>query len=249
MIRTLMQKNLEPHSGLFLQFLAVLLLGAQILFLWMFFSAESIEQLAVNDQVSGSRGPDIGFVASRFAARWKHGMAGNSPLYMPGFFAVGILTWLWTLGRPVWRVIPEWFVITAIAASIAACLAPFGAVRAVHSFVVFSGFTYSGSVPGFTLAGTAVSLYTLFTWCTGIYCVQLAITRRSMMPMGFPIVLNFLLLRLRPWAINNYTTQWTADVMSGQPVAIFSLLAVPASAFLLIVYQLRREGPPPENPV
>ena len=56
----------------------------------MFFAAATLEQTAELGWISAPPGRDARAVAYEFAARWRHGMAGNSPLYMPGFFAVAI---------------------------------------------------------------------------------------------------------------------------------------------------------------
>jgi hypothetical protein len=222
--------------------LTVLLLASHILFLWMFLAAESIEQTAARGQVSGHSETDAHLVACRFAARWKHGMAGNSPIYMPGFFAVGIVTWLWSLGRPALKSIPTGLVLMAAALPIATLFAPEGAQLAVRSFESYSGFSCRGPAPGFTLVGMALSLYTLVTWSAGIFCVQLSIARRSIKPIGVPILMNLFLLRLRPWATNDYVTQWISDVLKGLPIAVFSLLAVPLFAFILVIYQRNRQA-------
>lgn len=203
-----MQEAVEARSTSTLQVITVLLLAAHTLFLWMFFAAESVEEMAAHGQVSGYGGVDLYLVAGRFAARWRHGMAGNSPLYMPRFFAVGALTWIWSLGRPMRRLVPEGLAVMSIATVIAACLAPLGAVHAVRSFEQSTGFSCAGVAPGFTFVSAVASIYTLLTWSAGIICSQLSIARRSVKPMGVPIVLNVILLRLRPWAVNDYTTQW-----------------------------------------
>jgi hypothetical protein len=219
------------------QILTVLLLAADILFLWMFLSAESIVQMAGNGQVSGYGPGNIHLEAARFAARWKHGMAGNSPLYMPGFFCVGIFTWLGSLGRPIRKAVPNGVALMVAALPIAALLAPKGAQYAVRSFELVSGLSCTGSIPGYSLSGIAVSLYTLVTWEAGIFCVQLSVARRSIKFIAIPFIMNVILLRLRPWAVNDYLTQWMADVLDGLPIAILSLLAVPFFTLLLLACQ------------
>ena len=84
-----------------------LVVAAQALFLWMFLSADPLEQVAPSA------------AAWRFASDWRHGMAGNSWLYMPGFFATAAALWLyartelrpaiaacppepWPRARPTW---------------------------------------------------------------------------------------------------------------------------------------------------
>ncbi len=168
-------------------------------------------------------------------------MAGNSPLYMPGFYIAGVLVWIWSLGRPLQRILVEGFVLTAIATPIAAWLAPFGAARAISSFLQFTGLNCAGYAGCFTFASAGEALYTLFTWGAGMVCSQLSVARRSFKPLWVPLVMNIILLLMRPWAINGYTDQWIADIKQGLLPAIVSLLVAPVLFSCLVSYQLRRE--------
>jgi hypothetical protein len=218
-----------------------LLLAADILFLWMFFAADSITLMVLDGRVSGGTNPDLALAASRYAAQWKHGMAGNSPLYMPGFFAVGVPIWLWSIGRPLGRLTVEWIVVVTAATVVAAGLAPLGATRAIRAFEHAFGVTCVGAPLGFSPGGAALSLFTLFTWSVDLISLQLMITRRNLAPAIAPVLLNLVMVELRPWAVNDFTTQWIADLSHGNAVAVLSLLAVPASLGLLVRYQVRRE--------
>src|SRR5688500_20120960 len=59
-----------------------------IFFLWMFFAAATLERTADLGWISAvdrrSAGQDARAIAYEFAARWRHGMSGNSPLYKIG---------------------------------------------------------------------------------------------------------------------------------------------------------------------
>jgi hypothetical protein len=178
--------------------------------------------------------------AGRYAAQWKHGMAGNSPLYMPGFFAVGVPIWLWSIGRPLGRLAVEWILLATVAAVVAAGLAPLGAARAIRAFEQAFGVACVGPALGFSPAGAAMSLFTLFTWSVDLISLQLIISRRALTPLAAPIVLNVIMVELRPWSVNDFTTQWIADLSLGSPTAIVSLLAVPMLLALLIRHQLRQ---------
>src|SRR5262245_47111812 len=86
---------------------ASLALVACTLFLWMFFAASTLERTADLGGISGPPGRDARAVAYEFAAKWRHGMAGNSPIYMPGFFAAAVALWFWSAGKSLLRVIAE----------------------------------------------------------------------------------------------------------------------------------------------
>ena len=60
-----------------------LLIAADGVFLWMFLSTDPLEQLAVAVRPTADASRQR---ALAFAAAWRHGMAGNSWIYMPGFF-------------------------------------------------------------------------------------------------------------------------------------------------------------------
>src|SRR5688500_19088936 len=65
-----------------------ILLVTCIFFLWMFFAAATLERTADLGWISAvdrrSAGQDARAIAYEFAARWRHGMSGNSPLYKIG---------------------------------------------------------------------------------------------------------------------------------------------------------------------
>lgn len=231
-----MHASAAAHSPSILRVFSVLLLATHTLFLWMFFSADSVAQLLVPGR------PDLDMIAAaRFAAQWKHGMAGNSPLYMPGFFAVGLVTWLWSIGRPLRGLVAEWLAILAIAFSLAAILAPLGAVHAIEAFERSFGLPDVAATARPSLGSMVLSTLTLFSWTAAIVCTQLSIRQRSVKPMALPVFLHYVLLVIRPWAINDFTTQWFGDTARGRPVAVLSLVAVPVLVGGLILYQLRRE--------
>ena len=236
-----MHGDVPASSPSALRAITLLLLAADILFLWTFFAADSITQMVLAGRVSGGTDPDLALAASRYAAQWKHGMAGNSPLYMPGFFAVGVPIWLWSIGRPLGRLAVEWIVVVIAATVVATVLAPLGATRAIASFEQAFGVACVGAPLGFSARGAALSLFTLFTWSVDLISLQLMISRRTLLPAIAPILLNLVMVELRPWAVNDFTTQWLADLARGDAVAVLSLLAVPASLALLVGYQLRRE--------
>ena len=55
------------------------LFAAFVLFFWMFLAADPLEQLGAADRFNPGR-PDVQELALSYAALWRHGMAGNSPL-------------------------------------------------------------------------------------------------------------------------------------------------------------------------
>jgi hypothetical protein len=221
--------------------LTLLLLGAHTLFLWMFFCGESVEQTATHGLMRGYADEDLPRTAEIFAARWRHGMAGNSFLYMPGFYAVGVITWMWSIRRSIIRMLLEASILMTAATALGAWFAPWGAPAAIHGFENATGASVVAIAGGFTPASAAEAIYTLITWSVGMVCGRIAVSCRSLKPLILPIVLNIILLMVRPWAVNGYTSQWIRDILLGLPEAILSVMVAPVLLALLIGFQMRCE--------
>ncbi len=103
----------------------------QTFFLWMFFTAGSLERLAELDLISGPPGADVKHLTFAFAARWRHGMTGGWPLYMPGFFVTAVAVWFWVYGLTWRKIIAEYAVMMGLAVVVALLFLP-----ASHSFIV-----------------------------------------------------------------------------------------------------------------
>src|SRR5205085_5367591 len=67
---------------------------ADALFLWMFLSVAGID--AAGNTLVATGHPDLGHAIHVFAADWRHGLNGHSPLYMPGFFVLTPAVWYWS---------------------------------------------------------------------------------------------------------------------------------------------------------
>ncbi len=212
---------------------------AHVLFLWMYLAADNLERMASQHIIDGPAGTNALRAAYDHAAAWRHGMAGNSFLYLPGFFAAAAFTWVWSLGRPLRRLAIEGAVLVAAASAVAALAAPFGAARCLASFEQATGLHDMGVPAGFTAQGFGVALYTIFTWDAEMICCQLSIARRSVRLMWIPIALNMVLAQVRPWTVSDFTNQWLADLVRGEVVAVISAGAVPILAVFLVLYQLK----------
>lgn len=210
-----------------------------IFFLWMFFAAATLERTADLGWISASAGRDARPIAYEFAARWRHGMSGNSPLYMPGFFAVAIASWFWCNKKSLLRILSEGFTLLAVAAVCAAVLAPYAAARIVSDFSEQAGV----SVSQFSTAGTwiawAQGVYSLLTWTTVIIASRWSIKLRSPKPLLIPLVLNFVLAFVRPWTVADFTSKWLKEALDGEPTAVISFLLVPTLSAFLAWVELR----------
>jgi hypothetical protein len=211
----------------------LLLCASQTLFLWMFFAAEGLERTALAGGITGPPARDAVAEAHRFAADWRHGMAGGCPLYMPGFFATAVVTWFWA-GRKSWRELcAEGFALLSLATLAAALLAPPGTRRVIADFTLQTGLSCPGEQRGYTLVGVLLGVYTLAVWSTFVISSQKALATRSVKPLWLPAALNAVLAVVRPVTVDDFTALWLQRVGGGDATAILSLLLIPCLTALL----------------
>ena len=219
---------------------AALALAACILFLWMFFAASTLERTADLGGISAAPGPlDARALAYEFAARWRHGMAGNSPLYMPGFFASAIAFWFWCAGRSLPRMLGEGAILIGVASVCAALLAPFAAPYILADFVAQKGVTVSHASSTGTWVNFAQGVYSLLTWSTVIIAARWSIRLRSLKPLLIPLALNLVLAVIRPWTVADFTSLWMQQTLDGETLAVISFLLIPIISGFMAWAELR----------
>ena len=217
---------------------ATLMLVACSFFLWMFFGAATLECAADLGGVSAPAGEDARVVAYQFAAAWRHGMAGNSPLYMPGFFAAAIAIWFWCAGKSLARMLVEGVVIIALACWCSSLLTPFAAHRIVADFRE-QGFIVAETSSAGTWVAFAQGVYTLLTWSSLIIASRLSIRLRTFRPLLVPLVLYLVLALVRPWTVADFSSNWMNQTLDGQPAAVVSFLLIPIVSGLMAWVELR----------
>jgi hypothetical protein len=210
-------------------------------FLWMFLATESLEQMADAYRISGPQGADVRAIAYQFAAQWRHGMTGEWPLYMPGFFATAVATWFWINGRTLRRLISEAIGVLLLASLTAKVLAPAGALYVVDIFERQTGLKCEGAALESSISGASAGIYTLVTWVTFVMTSQRALAGRTYKPLWLPAMLCIGLAIFRPMTVDDFTAYWARQVIQGDGVAIFSLLLVPGVASVLTWRQLMTE--------
>lgn len=202
--------------------IAALLLAAQAAFLWMFFSADSVEQFA---------GPDRELL--RFASDWRHGTAGNAWIYMPGFFATAAAVWLavpLTNRRPVWFAVGA----PAVAAVIAAIAASaFGTPLILSDLERATGRTMAGTAPSLSAIGALRGVYTLVVWSVFVSACRRGLVERTWRPFIPAAVFAAGLALARPWTLGEVGSHWTSQARAGDLTAYLSAVAVPLLAGLL----------------
>jgi hypothetical protein len=215
------------------------LVAAQALFLWMFFVAGGLERLAELGHISGPASMDVKATAFDFAARWRHGMTGGWPLYMPGFYVTAVALWRRAADLSLRRVVAECAVTGALAVIVAWLLAPGGASLALDSFHSETGLRCVREWPGLTGRVVGQGVLTLISWNSFVLASQLAIIRKSFRPLCVPTALSIVLISIRPFTVDDFTSLWLQRVWQGAPVAVFSALLIPLLSALLVRTLLR----------
>lgn len=199
----------------------------QTFFLWMFFAAGGLEQLAELDLISGPPGADVKRTAVDFAARWRHGMTGGWPLYMPGFFVTAIAAWFWVYGLTWREMVVEYAVIAALAVLAALLLSLHSAGFVVAAFQWQTGLRCERQ--GTVIAGRVIGqgLFTLINWSSFVGACQLGLVQKSLRPFWLPAGLSLLLIFIRPFTADEFTSFWIQQIWQGEVVAIGSALLIP----------------------
>ena len=201
---------------------SIFLFLAEALFLWMFLATEPLELLVDKGGLSGPENMDLGATAYQFAARWRHGMAGHFPIYMPGFFAVALTAWPWALRRSVAQMTAESGPLLLVALLIALIAQPFGAAMVVGRFErEFAA--VAGMTPANTAVGIVRAVYTLLTFKIGIVTIQRVLAFRKVIFFVIPIVMNAVLSQIRPWTVGDFTSYWLQQAVQYEFVAWLSL--------------------------
>ena len=222
-----------------------LLVAADGVFLWMFLSTDPLEQLAV-----AMRDPPISRAnaALAFAAAWRHGMAGNSWIYMPGFFVTASALWLHGRHAPAALAASGERVLAALAAIGFSCAASStGASTVVQAFEATAGADVGSVIPAPSWMGMVVGLYTLATWSVFVLACRAALVRRTLRPFAPAAVLAAGLPFVRPWTVDDFVAHWSAGVATGSAPARLSLALLFIVALLLAASERSAEPQPRER--
>jgi hypothetical protein len=221
-----------------------LLVAADAVFLWMFLSTDPLEQLAAGLAESHAHPTASAFA---YAAAWRHGMAGNSWIYMPGFFATALAVWLH--GRHARaRVANLERILAALAATgISVLLSPIGADLVAGEFAATSGIEVGGPIPAPSWAGVGRGLYTLATWSVFALACRAGLVRHRLRAFVPAALMTAGLVLVRPWTVDDFVAHWATGVPGGSFSALASLSLVGLVAGLLAAVE-RSTQPQPREP-
>jgi hypothetical protein len=226
--------------------LAAAMLASQTLFLWTYLAATGLEQMAAAGEIAFPGGQPRLDAAYRYAAEWRHGLTGLWPVYVPGFFAAALAVWFWSIGRPIRELLPELLLIMLAALAIAAALSPYGTALVIADFAASAAIVATAPPPAAGARGMILGFYSLLCWNAVVLAAHRALWGRSLRPLVIPVVLDAILILVRPFTFDDLVSTWTYRALAGQPAAVVYLLAVPALATLMVYRQLaweRRRAP------
>lgn len=223
---------------------ALALLGAAAFFLWMFLAVAPLETLADTGGLRGADPTEVVAEAYRFAADWRHGMAGNSPLYVPGFFVLALATWLWSgsRGDGISRLVAEGGGILVLGLLVAWASAGVARAAIVSAFEQSTGLTAVAPWPSASGRAIGQGLYTAIAWMASMTACRHALERRAFAPLLVIPLVTIGLVLVRPWTMDDFTALWVARVQAGNVAAIGSLAAIPivATALVRVTYGRQR---------
>jgi hypothetical protein len=227
-----------------------LLLASQTLFLWMFLATDPLEQLAGSAPLR-TPGSDGAAAVFRFAADWRHGMSGNSWLYMPGFLGVAAALWLHARMARLRSTAGEAFGACVVALGAAALGSAAGARDVASAFALASGLPMPATVPQPSFQAAWRGVYTLATWSVFVLASRHALTTRSVRPFALPALMSVVLALVRPWTVDDFVSLWRERAFAGDPIACASLVWGAVVIALLITSERRPAGsaqPQPGQP-
>jgi hypothetical protein len=216
---------------------------AYALFIWMFLSVAEADALG-NAMIRAGR-PALGERILVFAADWRHGLNGHSPLFMPGFFALTLAVWYWSGRQSLVQLLIGGALALAVGFVLASLAAPLGRAAAGAAL---SEELHFGIPPGVRPAWDAVpiSAFTAICWTVLVVAIRRALTTGALRPLALVVCLYAVLGFARDWwSVDHFrkgddVARWEARIARGDAVAIGSVLAI-ASLGLLFVRTTRNE--------
>lgn len=210
---------------------------AYALFLWMFLSVAAVDAMGDTWVMAGHSGEGERMLT--FAADWRHGMNGHSPIYMPGFFALTIASWYWLQKQPLSFLVGGGLIALIAGFALAWIAAPAGRAAASAAFIR-EFHVAPGTDIGATWAAVPVSAFTAVCWTVFVVACRTAITTGSMRLSALVASLYVVLGFVRHWwtlehfGKGNDVARWATRVTQGDVVAIGSLLAMLLLAVFLV---------------
>jgi hypothetical protein len=219
---------------------------ADALFLWMFLSVAEVDVTGNNLLVTGH--PALGHAIQVFAADWRHGLNGHSPLFMPGFFALTPAAWYWSRGQSIAELLRGGALALLAGFFLALFAAPLGRAAAARAF--FDEFHFAVQPNWRTIWQAApISAFTAICWTVLVVAIRRALATGTSRPLALVVGLYALLGFARHWwSVDHFkkgddVARWETRAAQGDSVAIGSLVAVPLLGLVLAKTTVRQPRP------
>ncbi len=215
-------------------------------FLWMFLSTDPLAQLGAE---LGGRQSRLAGDAAGFAAAWRHGMAGNSWVYLPGFCATAAAVWLHARHAHSRLALAhlDRVLAGAIALVLARAAAPSSAATVVRAFEEAANMQLAGPIPTPSAGAMFSGGYTLCAWSVFVLACREALVRRTLRPFVVAALFAGGLVVIRPWTVDEFTSHWADGIVAGSASAWASFALVFVLAALLAAAERRSPQPQPEE--
>ena len=216
---------------------------ADALFLWMFLSVADVD-LAGNTLMATGHSA-LGHAVQVFAADWRHGLNGHSPLFMPGFFVLTPAVWYWSREQSIVGLLRGGALALFAGFFLALLVAPLGRAAAADAF--FHEFHFAVQ-PGFGAVwqDAPICAFTAICWTVLVVAIRRAITSGASRSLALVVVLYALLGFARHWwSLDHFNkgddvARWETRAAQGDGVAIGSLVAVPLLGLVLAKTTVRQ---------
>jgi hypothetical protein len=209
---------------------------AYALFIWMFLSVTGVDVVANTLVATGQ--PELGHAIQIFAADWRHGLNGHSPLFMPGFFVLTPAAWYWSGSQSVAQLLRGGAAALLAGLLLAVLAAPMGRAAAASAFFEEFHLAVHSSFRDACQAA-AISAFTAICWTVLVVAIRRAITVGTLRPLVLALGLYLLLGVSRHWfSLDHFkkgddVARWETRAREGDAVAIASLVAVPLLGLIL----------------
>jgi hypothetical protein len=214
---------------------------AYALFLWMFLSVTGVDIAGKTLVATGHL--QLGHAIEVFAADWRHGLNGHSPLFMPGFFVLTPAAWYWSGRQSVEQLLRGGATALLAGLLLAVLAAPVGRAAAANAFFYEFHLAVQSSFRD-TWHAAATSAFTAICWTVLVVAIRRAITVGRVRPFALVVGLYVLLGFSRHWwSLDHFkkgddVARWETRVARGDAVAIASLVAVPVLGLVLATTSL-----------
>jgi hypothetical protein len=209
---------------------------ADALFVWMFLSVAGVDVTGNTLVATGHAA--LGQAVQVFAADWRHGLNGHSPLFMPGFFVLTPAVWYWSRGKSIAQLLRGGALALLAGFVLALLAAPLGRAAAARAF--FEEFHFAVQ-PDFRDVWQAAPIpaFTAICWTVLVVAIRRVITTGVARSLALVVGLYALLGFARHWwSLDHFrkgddVARWETRAAQGDGIAIGSLLAVPLLGLVL----------------